>query len=96
MRIGRTQKAIPPRQSVPSRFFLHVRLANTKRERQARLEAGGKFAQGKVVKAEDTTALLEAVIHPGDRVCLEGDKQKQADHIAECLANADTARLLLS
>ena len=26
--------------------------------------------------------LLEAVIRPGDRVCLEGDNQKQADFLA--------------
>ena len=64
-----------------------------KRERQARLESGGKFAQGKVVAAPDATALLEAVIRPGDRVCLEGDNQKQADYLAEALAAADTARL---
>ncbi len=64
-----------------------------KRARQTRLEAGGKFARGKVVAAADTTALLEAVIRPGDRVCLEGDNQKQADHLAEALAAADPARL---
>jgi len=27
-------------------------------------------------------ALLEAVIRSGDRVCLEGDNQKQADFLA--------------
>ncbi len=64
-----------------------------KHARQTRLEAGGKFARGKVVAAADTTALLEAVIRPGDRVCLEGDNQKQADHLAEALAAADTTRL---
>ncbi len=64
-----------------------------KRERQARLESGGRFARGKVVAAPDTTALLEAVIRPEDRVCLEGDNQKQADHLAEALAAADPARL---
>lgn len=64
-----------------------------KRGRQGRLEAGGRFARGKLVAAEDTRALLEAVIHPGDRVCLEGDNQKQADFIAEALAGADRTRL---
>src|ERR1700692_518098 len=61
-------------------------------ERQARderLAAGGKFAAGKMVAPNDTTALLEAVIRPKDRICLEGDNQKQADFLAACLAKAD-------
>jgi malonate decarboxylase alpha subunit len=60
---------------------------------EERLNAGRKFAAGKVVKHEDATALLEAVIRPGDRVCLEGDNQKQADFLAACLSNADTQKL---
>src|SRR6202050_2961236 len=59
------------------------------RSRHARLKAGSKFAKGKIVAPKDTTALLEAVIRPGDRICLEGDNQKQADFLAACLAEAD-------
>src|SRR5277367_5390029 len=58
-------------------------------ERAARLEAGSRYATGKIVAANDTTALLEAVIRPKDRICLEGDNQKQADFLAACLARAD-------
>jgi malonate decarboxylase alpha subunit len=50
---------------------------------------GSKFAAGKIVAPNDTTALLEVVVRPGDRICLEGDNQKQADFLAACLANAD-------
>jgi len=57
--------------------------------RDARIAAGSKLAQGKVVNARDATALLEAVIRPGDRVCLEGDNQKQADLLAGALATVD-------
>ncbi|MBV9671779.1 MAG: malonate decarboxylase subunit alpha [Verrucomicrobia bacterium] len=64
-----------------------------RRQRQIRLDAGSKFASGKVVTAKDTTALLEAVIHPGDRVCLEGDNQKQADHLAAALVNVDRTKV---
>ncbi len=64
-----------------------------KQDRQARLEAGGRFATGKIVDAKDTTALLEAILHPGDRVCLEGDNQKQADHLADALVAADKSRV---
>ncbi|MBV9128215.1 MAG: malonate decarboxylase subunit alpha [Verrucomicrobia bacterium] len=63
--------------------------------RQARLEAGAILAVGggKLVAAGDATALLEAVLRPGDRVCLEGDNQKQADFLAAALVKADRARL---
>jgi malonate decarboxylase alpha subunit len=59
------------------------------RSRDERLAAGSKFAAGKMVAANDTTALLEAVVRPEDRICLEGDNQKQADFLAACLAKAD-------
>jgi malonate decarboxylase alpha subunit len=64
-----------------------------KRSREERLQAGSKFVRGKIVKPADTTALLEAIIRPGDRLCLEGDNQKQADFLAECLAKADPGKL---
>ena len=64
-----------------------------RRSRDDRLEAGSAFAKGKQVAPGDVTALLEAVIRPGDRVCLEGDNQKQADFLAACLAKADPGRL---
>ena len=37
--------------------------------------------------------LLEAVLLPGDRVCLEGDNQKQADCLARGLSACDPARV---
>lgn len=61
-------------------------------ERQSRLEAASKYSDGKLVSAENTKALLEAVVRPGDRVCLEGDNQKQADFLAEALASVDKSR----
>jgi malonate decarboxylase alpha subunit len=54
--------------------------------RESRKRAGSPYAQGKRVEKKDATALLEAVIRPGDRVCLEGDNQKQADLLATALA----------
>jgi malonate decarboxylase alpha subunit len=44
--------------------------------RDSRLQTGARYARGKLVAAHDATALLEAVLSPGDRVCLEGDSQK--------------------
>jgi malonate decarboxylase alpha subunit len=60
-----------------------------RRARDERLDEGSKFAEGKMVAPDNTTALLEAVIRPGDRICLEGDNQKQADFLAACLAKAN-------
>lgn len=60
-----------------------------RRVRDDRLKAGSKFAKGKIVAPNDVTKLLEAVVRPGDRICLEGDNQKQADFLAASLAKAD-------
>jgi malonate decarboxylase alpha subunit len=49
----------------------------------------GASLQGKSVAAEHATRLLEAVIAPFDRVCLEGNNQKQADFLARTLAAVD-------
>ena len=61
--------------------------------RDSRIKAGSKFADGKVVEARDAVALLEAAIRPGDRVCLEGDNQKQADLLAVALAAVDSGKV---
>ncbi|KQQ18812.1 malonate decarboxylase subunit alpha [Methylobacterium sp. Leaf122] len=61
--------------------------------RDARIEAGRAHAAGKVVTAADLVALLEAILQPGDRVCLEGDNQKQADCLARGLSQCDPARV---
>src|SRR5580692_5394999 len=61
--------------------------------RDARLKAGARYARGKRVEAPDATALLEAVLIPGDRVCLEGDNQKQADLLAAALSAVDNRKI---
>src|ERR1700677_823749 len=64
-----------------------------RRDRDERLRAGACHAEGKRVHRQDATALLEAVIRPGDRVCLEGDNQKQADLLARALAAVDVGKV---
>jgi len=61
--------------------------------RDARIEAGSRLARGKIVEASDATRLMEAVIRPGDRVCLEGDNQKQADLLSSALLAVDLAKV---
>ncbi|WP_448202472.1 malonate decarboxylase subunit alpha [Azospirillum sp. sgz302134] len=63
------------------------------RNREARLARAAHLARGKRVEATDARALLEAVLEPGDRVCLEGNNQKQADFLASTLASVDPARV---
>ncbi|HWT96651.1 MAG TPA: malonate decarboxylase subunit alpha [Terriglobales bacterium] len=58
-----------------------------------RLAAGRAHAAGKTVPIAKLPAFLEAVLRPGDRVCLEGDNQKQADILATALADLDPDKI---
>ena len=60
-------------------------------ERAASLGLVGK--NGREIPVDRIIDLLEAVIQPGDRVCLEGNNQKQADFLSESLADCDPARI---
>jgi len=61
--------------------------------RDQKLSATRGLASGKIVASADVTALLEAVLRPRDRVCLEGDNQKQADHLAKALIGCDPSKV---
>ncbi|MFS2014127.1 malonate decarboxylase subunit alpha [Azospirillum sp. CT11-132] len=63
------------------------------RNRDERLARAAGLTEGKRVATADARALLEAVLEPGDRVCLEGNNQKQADFLARTLASVDPARV---
>ena len=66
-------------------------------DRNARLAraagALGTRLVGKRVETEAIGSLLGAVLSPGDRVCLEGNNQKQADFLAKALVNVDPQRV---
>lgn len=64
----------------------HRLTGNRRTERKAR---AAKLAAGRRVEARDAVALLETVIECGDRVCVEGNNQKQADFLARSLAAVD-------
>jgi malonate decarboxylase alpha subunit len=64
-----------------------------RRSRAARLARAAGLADGKQVAASRIDELLHAVIEPGDRVCLEGNNQKQADFLARALTALDPARV---
>ena len=64
-----------------------------RRERSSRLQAAAPYANGKCVQRGQLAGLLEAILRPGDRVCLEGDNQKQADVLASALASLDPSKV---
>ncbi|MDM0030124.1 malonate decarboxylase subunit alpha [Variovorax saccharolyticus] len=66
---------------------------SARQARDARLEAGARIANGKIVAVHDATRLLEAVMRPGDKVCLEGDNQKQADLLCAALLAVDVSKV---
>ena len=53
----------------------------------------GPALSGKLVPAGRIGDLLHHVLESGDRVCLEGNNQKQADFLGEALAGLDPARI---
>ncbi|MBW8844808.1 MAG: malonate decarboxylase subunit alpha [Burkholderiales bacterium] len=65
--------------------------------REARLtrvsQALGVGLKGKQVDAAQVVALLGAALEVGDRVCLEGNNQKQADFLADALVQLNPARV---
>jgi malonate decarboxylase alpha subunit len=72
--------------------------AQRRRQRLARAaEALGpalaRDCGGKLVATAQAVKLLEAVLECGDRVCLEGNNQKQADFLARALVQVDPQRV---
>ncbi|BAL23911.1 malonate decarboxylase subunit alpha [Azoarcus sp. KH32C] len=63
------------------------------RNRARRLERAASLANGRNVAPENIVALLEAVIEPGDRLCVEGNNQKQADFLSRALTKTDPSRV---
>ena len=64
-------------------------------DRAARLSRAAALpgVRGKSVDADAVVTLLETILQPGDRVCLEGDNQKQADFLARALTQVAPARV---
>jgi malonate decarboxylase alpha subunit len=77
---------------LPAAPALDIR--DTRRQgRQRRLARAATLGLDRLLPAARIKELLESVIEPGDRVCLEGNNQKQADFLAEALADCDPERL---
>ena len=71
-----------------------TRVWNTlEQQRQQRLQRAAEAGLQREVPHTRVIDLFEAVIEPGDRVCLEGNNQKQADFLAESLAQVNPERV---
>ena len=62
-------------------------------DKAERLEAIAHLRRGKTLDARRIVEVLERVIRPADRVCVEGNNQKQADFLTRSLAAVDPARV---
>jgi malonate decarboxylase alpha subunit len=67
---------------------------NTRRRRkQERLARISGLVQDGRFATSEAAAVLQELIEPGDRVCLEGNNQKQADFLSRALATVDPQRI---
>ncbi len=65
-----------------------------KETKKAKLAAtAGLPLKGKFISSDAVPKLLEAILHPGDRVCLEGNNQKQAAFLIKSLNKVDPERV---
>lgn len=62
-------------------------------KRQDKLDLAKKKGFSKKVDAQQARDLLETVISCGDRVCIEGNNQKQADFLSKTLSQCDPQKL---
>jgi len=67
-------------------------LADNTSERHRRVKEALRV-DGKVVAEDDVVRLLEAVLEPGDRVCIEGDNQKHAQVLIRALLRVNPEKI---
>jgi len=67
---------------------------NTRRRRKdERLARVAHLVRDRRFEGRDAVAVLQELIEPGDRLCLEGNNQKQADFLSRSLAAVDPQRV---
>ena len=82
----------PDSKPAPSKVWNTLQANRTQRLERVRTVLGAAL-QGKAVAAHRIGDLLHQVLECGDRVCLEGNNQKQADFLGQALARLDPARI---
>jgi malonate decarboxylase alpha subunit len=63
------------------------------RERISRASALTEEGNRKIIDPSRAVDFLETIIRPGDRVALEGNNQKQADFLADCLCKVNPSKV---
>lgn len=64
------------------------------KDREERMAAATEvIGDQKIFPAKLTVKLLEAILHPGDKINLEGNNQKQADYLSECLCRVNSQKV---
>ncbi|MGE6245686.1 malonate decarboxylase subunit alpha [Psychrobacter proteolyticus] len=58
--------------------------------RDKKLDAARSKGLEKLVPNDRAIELLETVLAPEDKICIEGNNQKQADFLSECLSQCDS------
>lgn len=67
---------------------------NTRRRRKTeRLARVAELVRNGRFETSDVVMVLQELIEPGDRLCLEGNNQKQADFLSRALADVDPQRV---
>jgi malonate decarboxylase alpha subunit len=62
-------------------------------KKNERLAKAGSFAKGRIIATDKIVEALETLIHPEDRLALEGNNQKQADFLSRSLAKVDAKKI---
>jgi malonate decarboxylase alpha subunit len=66
----------------------------TRRDRKKRrLLRLADYCNGRVMQTEKMIEAIEELLEPGDRICLEGNNQKQADFLSRMLAQVNPERI---
>jgi malonate decarboxylase alpha subunit len=66
---------------------------NKRERKRLRLLRTADFCRGRFIQTANIVEALEALLEPGDRVCLEGNNQKQADFLSRMLAQVNPTRV---
>lgn len=69
------------------------RWASRRERKRARLQRAANYCIGRFIQNASVVEAIEALLCPGDRVCVEGNNQKQADYLSRALAKVDPTRI---
>jgi malonate decarboxylase alpha subunit len=69
------------------------RWATRRQRKERRMARVAQYRDGLFLRTERIVDAMEALLEPGDRVCIEGNNQKQADFLSRMLAQVDPGRV---